>query len=52
MEIWKARIKKDATGIYLEDETVGKKTVDDFLSDIAGEIENQYVAIEIRFKTR
>ena len=52
MEIMKARVFRDENGnIYLEDETVGTRALEDFLSDIAGQIEH-FPAVEIRFKRR
>ena len=53
MEIVKARIVRNEEGeIYLDDETLGYRHPDDFLSDIAGRIEEGYTAIEIRYKKR
>ena len=52
MEVFKGAIRQTGDTIAIEDETVGLKYLEDWISDIFGGIQPKHKAIEVRLKER
>jgi len=52
MDIIKGTIVKKGENLFIDDEEVGRKYLEDWLSDILGSISPEHKAIEVRLKQR
>lgn len=52
MEIYRGKIEHVGDLVFVNDETVGLKRLEDWVDDVIGAVEGSHRAIEVRLKVR